>query len=67
MPNNPETLFSTPQHHHPHPGQVLMPSLGPWALPTDRQDSSMAPGSFRRNGIQVVSEMTDCEGARALP
>lgn len=39
----------------------------PGPLPTLRQGSFMAPGRSRRNKIQVVSKVTDCEGPGALP
>ena len=49
----------------PLPTPQLRCWSGSWAPgppPTDRQRSSMAPGSSSRNRIQAVSEMTGCEG-----
>ena len=36
-------------------------------LPTRRQGSFMGPGGSRRNQIQVVSKVTDCEGPGGPP
>lgn len=61
--------YPTTQNPFPPPLNTPCPSPGadaihglPGPLPTDRQGSSKAPG--RGNKIQVVSKMTDCEGAR---
>ena len=58
----------------PLPHQVLPSHPGadavrgpPGSLPTHRQGGFRAPGSSRRDKIQVVSRMTDCEGPGALP
>lgn len=58
-----------PSHSYPHPAQVLMTImvLPPGSLPTDRHGILMSPGSSKRNKIQVVSKMTDCEGAKGPP
>lgn len=58
-----------PSHSYPHPAQVLMAImvLPPGSLPTDRHGILMSPGSSKRNKIQVVSKMTDCEGAKGPP
>lgn len=67
MPSNSEPLFSSlPTPTPPIPGAdgKLAP---PGSLPTDRHGVFMSPGSSNRNKIQVVSKMTDCEGAKGPP
>lgn len=74
MCGEPETLpgcqqLRIPSPHLPapsHPGTDAVHGL-PGPLPTHRQGSYMAPGGSRRNKIQVVSKVTDCEGLGALP
>lgn len=65
-----------PVLHPPCLPSVPAPWWGPGAkgihgpsglLPTDRQTIFMAPGCSTRNKIQVVSKMTDCEGAEVPP
>lgn len=58
------------QNPFPPPPRPLAPRAihgPPGLLPTHRQGSFMAPGRSRRNKIQLVSKVADCEGPGALP
>lgn len=67
MPSNSEALFSSlPIPTPPSPGADGKHGL-PGSMPADRHGILMSPGSSERNKIQVVSKMTDCEGAKGPP
>lgn len=67
MPSISEPLFSSSfRPTPPNPGADGKRGP-PGSLPTDRHGILMSTGSLKRNKIQVVSKMTDCEGAKGPP